>query len=211
AYAAVTPADLAGCTPANLDAFLDEWKSTLPQREAGGCMIARPWDLLQHNAAQIAGDFRARGVNEQAGCRPMDFALVGPVKGLCIDPSACLDPLVAADTTNGPVVIDRDAIIGPFTRLEGPCYVGPGSHVLGAKIRAGTSIGPMCRVGGEVEECILQGFSNKYHEGFLGHSWLGEWVNIGAGAQTSDLRHDYGEVVMTVGGLRVPTGRNKVG
>jgi UDP-N-acetylglucosamine diphosphorylase/glucosamine-1-phosphate N-acetyltransferase len=211
AYALVEPADLSGCTPANLLSFLDHWKSTLPRREAGGCLLTRPWDLLQWNGQQIIRDVHDRGPNEQAGCRPMDFALVGPVNGLWIDPTARLDPLVAADTTNGPVVIDRGAEIGPFTRLEGPCYVGAGTRLMGATVRAGTSIGPMCRVGGEVEESVLQGFSNKYHDGFLGHSWLGEWVNIGAGAQTSDLRHDYGEVVMTVGGLRVPTGQTKVG
>src|SRR5262249_49222008 len=55
------------------------------------------------------------------------------------------------------------------------------------------------------------GRCNKYHDGFLGHSYLGEWVNVGAGAQTSDLRNDYGEIVMTLGGERVPSGRNKIG
>src|SRR5262249_18804009 len=109
------------------------------------------------------------------------------------------------------VIIERDAVIGAFTRLEGPCYVGPGTNVLGAKIRAGTTLGPCCRVGGEIEASILQGFSNKYHDGFLGHSYVGEWVNIGAGTQTSDLRNDYGEVILTQAGLRVATGSSKVG
>jgi len=109
------------------------------------------------------------------------------------------------------VLIDRGAFVAAFTRLEGPCYIGQGSHVLGAKIRAGTTIGPYCRIGGEVEASIVHGFANKYHDGFLGHSYVGEWVNIGAGAHTSDLRHDYGEVIVTVAGLRVPTGCTKVG
>src|SRR5262249_16686541 len=65
--------------------------------------------------------------------------------------------------------------------------------------------------GGEVEASIIHGFSNKYHDGFLGHSYVGEWVNIGAGAQTSDLRHDYGEVSVTVAGMRMRTGCTKVG
>ena len=81
----------------------------------------------------------------------------------------------------------------------------------GAKIRAGTTLGPDCRVGGEVEASILHGYTNKYHEGFLGHSYVGEWVNLGAGTHNSDLRNDYGEVTITVRGQPVRTGCNKVG
>jgi UDP-N-acetylglucosamine diphosphorylase/glucosamine-1-phosphate N-acetyltransferase len=173
-------------------------------------MVARPWDLVRLNGSQIGQDFRARG-SQACSARPMDFSLVGPAGQLCIDPSARIDPLVVADTTGGPVVIDRDAAVTAFTRLEGPCYIGPGTQVFGAKIRAGTSLGPYCRVGGEVEASVIQGFSNKYHDGFLGHSYLGEWVNIGAGTQTSDLRLDYGEVVLTQAGGRIATGATKVG
>jgi UDP-N-acetylglucosamine diphosphorylase/glucosamine-1-phosphate N-acetyltransferase len=108
-------------------------------------------------------------------------------------------------------VIDREAVVTAFSRLEGPCYVGPQTHVLGAKVRTGTTLGPNCRVGGEVEACIVQGYANKYHDGFLGHSYVGEWVNLGAGTQNSDLRNDYGPVEVTVDGRLVSTGRTKVG
>ncbi len=210
AFALLTPDMLDGCTAEDFDQFLDRWKRSLPRHEAGGTMITRPWDLLAHNARQIARDFRARG--EQArSARPMDFSLVGPAGQLCIDPSANLDPLVVADTTGGPVIVDRDAMITAFTKLEGPCYIGPGTQVLGARIRPGTTLGPYCRIGGEVENSVVQGFSNKCHDGYLGHSHVGEWVNIGAGAQTSDLRHDYGEIVLNHGGVRLPTGATKLG
>ena len=106
---------------------------------------------------------------------------------------------------------NRGAVVTAFTRLEGPCYVGPDSQVIGAKLRAGTSLGPNCRVGGEVEASVVLGHSNKYHDGFLGHAYVGEWVNLGAGTQTSDLRNDYGEVTVVVGGLPVRTGQTKVG
>jgi len=210
AYAFVTPELLAGVTPGNIDLHLEEWKSLLPRREAGGTMIGRPWELVERNGEEIERDLRARG-DRGLNKRPMDFSLVGPAGRLRLDPSAKIEPLVVADTTNGAVVVDRDAHIAAFTRLEGPCYVGPGSQIHGAKIRGGTSIGPYCHIGGEVEASIVHGFSNKYHDGFLGHSYVGEWVNIGAGAQTSDLRHDYGEVILTLGGLRIPTGSHKVG
>ena len=123
--------------------------------------------------------------------------MVGPAGNAQLHghPSVRVDPLVVADTTNGPVIVDRDAYLGAFTRLEGPCYVGPASHILGAKIRAGTTLGPCCRVGGEVEASIVQGHGNKYHDGFLGQATVGEWVNVGAGARTATCGNDYGEVV----------------
>src|SRR5262249_23608760 len=136
---------------------------------------------------------------------------VGPTGLLLVHPTARVDPMVVADTTRGPVVIDHDAVVSAFSRLEGPCYIGPGTHLLGAKVRLGTTLGPGCRVGGEVECSILQGQSNKYHDGFLGHSYVGEWVNLGAGTHNSDLRNDYGEVTVTVDGRPVATGLTKVG
>ena len=82
----------------------------------------------------------------------------------------------------------QGAEIHPFTRIEGPCYIGRKSILLGAKCREGNSIGPMCRIGGEVEESIIQGYSNKYHDGFLGHAYVGQWVNLGALTTNSDLQ-----------------------
>ncbi len=82
--------------------------------------------------------------------------------------------------------------------------------IVGAKVRGG-SYGPMCKIGGEAEANIVQGYSNKYHDGFLGHSYLGEWVNLAAGTQTSDLRNDYGPIRVSVAGRRISTGRTKIG
>ena len=72
-------------------------------------------------------------------------------------------------------------------------------------------MGPNCRIGGELEASIVQGNSNKYHDGFVGHSYIGEWVNFGAGTQVSDLRNDYADVDVTVAGESVSTGLTKVG
>ena len=82
---------------------------------------------------------------------------------------------------------------------------------MGAKLRGGVTLGPHCRIGGEVETSIVHGHTNKYHEGFLGYSYLGEWVNLGAGTHSSDLRNDYGPVDVILDGRRVATGRNKIG
>ena len=114
------------------------------------------------------------------------------------------------DATRGPVLIGREAVVQAFSRVEGPCYLGPGTQVLAARLRGG-SFGPQCRLGGEVESSVVQGFSNKYHDGFLGHSYVGEWVNFGAGSHTSDLRTDYGPIKMTVNGAAVQSGVIKIG
>jgi UDP-N-acetylglucosamine diphosphorylase/glucosamine-1-phosphate N-acetyltransferase len=210
AYAALGPDRLTYCSPNTLDDCLETWKGTLPCCQAGGRLLRYPWELVEHNAEQLRLDFR----HTAAGRPPSaagQLAVVGAVEELFIDPTARVEPFVVADTRTGPVVVDRDAVVTAFTRLEGPCYVGPRTHVLGAKIRGGTTLGPDCRVGGEVEASIIHGQSNKYHDGFLGHSYVGEWVNLGAGTSNSDLRNDYGEVTVTVAGRRVPTGLTKVG
>ena len=82
--------------------------------------------------------------------------------------------------------------IFPNAVIEGPAYVGDGSLIkIGAKIYENTSIGPVCKVGGEVEGCILHGYANKQHDGFLGHSYLCPWVNLGADTNNSDLKNNY--------------------
>ncbi len=207
AYAVVGPEHL-GDGLDGLDDWPRSWKK-LPTRDAGGQLVRHLWELVDLNAEQIAADWSAGGA-----CFPISSngpAVVGRRQWLAIDPTARIDPMVVADTTNGPVVIDREAVVTAFTRLEGPCYVGPRAQVHGAKIRAGTTLGPESRIGGEVECSIVQGHSNKYHDGFLGHSYVGEWVNLGAGTQNSDLRNDYGAVRVMVDGRLVATGRSKVG
>ncbi len=209
AYAVLTPDELSGVSPARLPHCVEQWRKTLPHRPAGGQLVRFLWDIVDANTEQLAVDFQHLPRSE-AG-RPGTLTLVGRSDWLRVDPTARVDPFVVADTSNGPVIIDRDAVITSFSRLEGPCWVGPRSQVFAANIRGGTSIGPNCRIGGEVEASIVHANSNKYHEGFLGHSYVGEWVNLGAGTHTSDLRNDYGEVKMMVNGSLIATGRKKIG
>ncbi len=92
----------------------------------------------------------------------------------------------------GPIVVRENATVEPLAYVEGPAAIGESSIVrAGARIRGGTSIGPVCRVGGEVAETVFQGFANKQHDGFLGHSFVGEWVNLGANTNNSDLKNTY--------------------
>ncbi len=211
AFAVVTRQHLQALTADNLTALLKQWQETLPNQPAGGTMIRHAWDLVEQNGQQILWDFAGLGIANRLGKSSAHLAMVGPAPLLWIDPTARVEPLVMVDTTQGPVIIDHHAVVTAFTRLEGPCYIGPRTQVFGARIRGGTTLGPQCRVGGEVEACILHGFSNKYHDGFLGHSYLGEWCNLGAGTQNSDLRNDYGEVTVPVAGQNTPTRQTKVG
>jgi UDP-N-acetylglucosamine diphosphorylase/glucosamine-1-phosphate N-acetyltransferase len=190
------------------DAWLEMCQAALPRREAGGRLLRHLWELVHLNGEQIARDFAQR-----AGSAPLPsgLAVVGPEERLRIDPRAKVEPMVVADTRGGPVVIEAGAVVSAFSRLEGPCFIGAGTQILGAKVRAGTTLGPNCRLGGEVEASIVQGHSNKYHDGFLGHAYLGEWVNLGAGTSNSDLRNDYGPVTVTVNGRPITTGLTKVG
>jgi UDP-N-acetylglucosamine diphosphorylase/glucosamine-1-phosphate N-acetyltransferase len=210
AYAVLDLPHLRRVIPTLLELAVEEWLRVLPAREVGGTLVQRPWELVDLNATEIVKDFEAR-TDAIASQQPIGFSLVGPPDRLFIDPTAKIDPMVVADTTNGPVFIGPGAVVQAFTRLEGPCGIGTGAMVFGAKIRAGTTVGPYCRVGGEVECSILLGYANKYHEGFLGHSYVGEWVNLAAGTHTSDLRCDYRPVTVPIDGVEVPTGRTKVG
>ncbi|MDW8021237.1 MAG: putative sugar nucleotidyl transferase [Nitrososphaerota archaeon] len=175
-------------------------------------LINYPWDLVEHNRDEIRREFNA--FEELNGVSPREFRgleIMGDEDWVFISRGARIYPNVVFDTSDGPIIIDEGAIIFPFTVIFGPSYVGRDSWVVGGKIREGTAIGPVCRVGGEVEESIIHGYGNKYHEGFLGHSYVGEWVNLGALTTVSDLKNDYSNVEVYVNGKLIDTGRIKVG
>lgn len=209
AYAILDREQLQTASIATLSRCLENWRRTLPCHPAEGRLITYPWELVNQNGEQLANDFARIGRHGNHPLHPL--TLVGPANQLFVEPTADVDPAVVADTRGGPVLIDKHAVVQAFTRLEGPCYIGPHTHVKSAQIHGGTTLGPQCRIGGEVEASIVHGYTNKAHTGFLGHSYLGEWVNFGAGTQTSDLRNDYGKVSVTLGGRATPTGSMKIG
>ncbi|MAE67305.1 MAG: hypothetical protein CMJ18_23840 [Phycisphaeraceae bacterium] len=170
------------------------------------------WELVLANPDQISADFVAAGRVGIEGTVEQPCGIRGSRDDVYIAPGATVHPMVVIDAEHGPVYLDQNVEVHPFTRIEGPCYVGPGSILLGAKCREGNSIGPVCRVGGEIEESIIQGYSSKYHDGFLGHAYVGEWVNLGALTTNSDLKNDYGQVEVILDGRKpVNTGSMKVG
>jgi UDP-N-acetylglucosamine diphosphorylase/glucosamine-1-phosphate N-acetyltransferase len=206
-------ADLPNLSADSIESLLDAAAKRLPAAEGRTLPTWNyTWDLILANPGQLVEDFRRAGRRGIEGTIEPPSAIRGSPADVYVAPGARVHPMVVLDAEHGPIYIDRDAEIHPFTRIEGPCYVGRGSILLGAKCREGNSIGPFCRVGGEIEESILQGYSNKYHDGFLGHAYVGQWVNLGALTSNSDLKNDYSNVSVLLD-LHTPidTGSAKVG
>ena len=133
-------------------------------------------------------------------------------KGVFLGPGVEINDPVVFDSKPGPIVVDADVKIGPFSFLRGPVYVGPKSRISEhASIKDGVSIAHTCKIGGEVEGTILEAYSNKQHHGFLGHSYLGSWINLGAGTCNSDLKNTYGTVNMQYGDEKISTGMQFIG
>jgi UDP-N-acetylglucosamine diphosphorylase/glucosamine-1-phosphate N-acetyltransferase len=119
---------------------------------------------------------------------------------------------VVFDTGGGPIVIDQNVRLGPHSFFRGPIYIGPNSKVSEhAAIKDEVSIAHTCKIGGEVEASVIEPYSNKQHHGFLGHSYLGSWINLGAGTCNSDLKNTYGTVNMQYGDRKVSTGMQFLG
>ncbi|HMF38971.1 MAG TPA: hypothetical protein VKF17_20220, partial [Isosphaeraceae bacterium] len=211
ACALVGPEDAVSLDPHGIDSWFDKIAAGYSGIDVGGEWIFRPWDLVARNGTYIERDFQVARRSGVTNRQLATLALVGPSNLLRVHETARIDPYTVFDTTTGPIIVAPNVWVQPFTRVEGPCYIGPETQLFRANIRGSVSVGPNCRIGGEVEGTIVHGFSNKYHEGFLGHAYIGEWVNLGAITSNSDLRNDYGEVSVPLQGDPVPTGQAKVG
>jgi len=123
-----------------------------------------------------------------------------------------LGEYVVTDTSSGPVILERNAVIGPFCFLNGPAYIGHGAKLIEhAAVKDAVSIGHTTKIGGEVEASVIEPYTNKQHHGFLGHSYLGSWINLGAGTCNSDLKNTYGTVNVEYQGEKIATGMQFVG
>ena len=179
-------------------------------------MVNYIWDLVSRNRSEIEADFER--IKPNLDFKNMfkhsqvdDQALIYDVEKVYVGKDSSIDGQVVLDAREGLIFIGERVTIRPHTRVSGPCYVGEDCVLVGGKVGGGSSIGPVCRIGGEVEESIFLGYSNKCHQGFLGHSYVGEWVNLGALTTNSDLKNNYGPVRVMVDGTLVDSGLAKVG
>jgi UDP-N-acetylglucosamine diphosphorylase/glucosamine-1-phosphate N-acetyltransferase len=167
---------------------------------SGGWWAHDIWDYVRHLVPMLEHDIPLLGEGHSSAL-PAGAIAVGrhPVY---VEEGAEVEPSVCFDTTAGPILLRAGSHAHAFTRLVGPLYVGAGSSVTADRIAA-SSIGDTCKVHGEMSNSILVGHANKGHDGFVGHSVLGRWVNLGAGTITSNLKNTYGTVQLwTPEGLR---------
>jgi len=211
AYARLRAATAAALEASDALALIARAKEKVRSVAAPQKLLSYPWQLIEHNGECIAADFAALPHKGVRGELAAPSVIYGDRDQVYIAPTARVHPMVVLDTHGGPVIIEDGAAVFPHTRVEGPTCIGRDTHIVGGKIREGCSIGPVCRVGGEVEESIIHGCTNKYHDGFLGHAYVGEWVNLGALTTNSDLKNDYGNVEVYVKGELVNSGSAKVG
>jgi len=199
--------------PQNKDGIIpSSWFDELPSEDIDGIFIRYPWDLVHHNPEQIKTDFAYFNRGGQLLGKIYPNVTLLNEKNIYIAAGARIKSGAVLDAEDGPIFIDEGATIMANACLQGPVFVGAKSTIkMGAKIYESTSIGEGCKVGGEVEESIIHSYSNKQHEGYLGHAYLGQWVNLGADTNNSDLKNNYGTVKVYIDGEMVDSGSLFVG
>lgn len=196
--AALLPADAeipADLSPADVTSFLLDKR--LPLREAEFQTFDYPfhvvgalYDLFEANIARKIADRNYTEIQ--------DGVFTG--EGVTIAKNAVFH------TDEGPIVLEDGVKVMDFTYLCGPIYIGPKSRVIErSSVKDFASIGHTCKIGGEVEACVIESYTNKQHHGFLGHAYVGSWVNLGAGTSNSDLKNTYGKVRIVHRGHRMDT------
>jgi len=189
----------------------ERWSGPLPERdglEIRGLRLGGAIDLLNGCERLLERDCAVLAA-EGSDAVPAGAVVLGDPQAVAVR-TASVEPHVVFDVRKGPIVLEPDVVVRAGTRLEGPLYVAPHTVLLGGTIRH-CSIGPQCRVHGEVANSVFLGYGNKSHDGFVGHSVIGQWVNLGAGTITSNLKNTYGEVRLDLPTGRLATGRANVG
>jgi UDP-N-acetylglucosamine diphosphorylase/glucosamine-1-phosphate N-acetyltransferase len=153
-----------------------------------------PWEILAQSDKLIVTDFeiwRTAHANFRDSGIMHGAHIIGDARDVHLGEGSVVQPGCVLDVTSGPIIIASRALV-KWSQVQGPAFIGPGCIIDGARVRSGTSLGPNCKVGGEISATIFQSRVNKAHDGFVGHSWAGRWVNFGALATTSNLKNTYG-------------------
>jgi len=175
-------------------------------------LVNYPWDLINQNSDLLKKDYlREADERESEGIVDDKATVYGDTRNLHIGRGSRVEAFALLDAREGPIFVGNDTTLHSGSRVTGPTSIGDKSIIASGLIREGCSIGPVCRVGGELEETIIQGYTNKYHTGFIGHAYIGEWVNLGAATTNSDLKNTYGTVKVQTEKKRVDTNSMKVG
>lgn len=180
----------------------------LPDLEVAGAWLTHVWDLVSRGPDRLAADLAAT-LAEGMQRVPDGVWRLGE-GALALGSDVRLEPGVVLDTRDGPIELANGVEVLAGARLAGPLYAGPGSRLLGGSIST-SSAGPMSYLRGEIEESTVLGYTNKAHDGFLGHAYVGSWVNLGALTTNSDLKNNYGSIRVGPPDGTVDTGLTKLG
>ncbi len=184
-----------------------------PTEESSFTLYSSLWNMIHENPQVIENDAKQFSKNfTSIDAKLCQGVFIVNEQAVAVGKNVNISPSVVLDASKGSIILDDGVTIQPHSSIIGPVYIGKGTLIKsGSKIFGGATIGPMCKVGGEIENSIILGYSNKQHDGYLGHSYLGEWCNLGAGTNTSDLRNDYGNVSVKIENQNIDTGSMFVG
>ncbi|MFA3781927.1 putative sugar nucleotidyl transferase [Melioribacteraceae bacterium 4301-Me] len=171
------------------------------------------WDIIKVNGEQITADYKVlTKKNKNYINKKYNGVYFINKKEIFIGANTVIYPTVVIDASEGPVYIGSNVKILPHAAIEGPAFIGDNSLIkMKASIYANSSIGEVCKIGGEIENTIFQSYSNKQHDGFLGHSYIGSFVNLGADTTSSDLKNNYSKVSVLLNNKSVDTGMQFLG
>jgi len=195
-------------TPLTLKKLISECK-TLESSDLD--FLTYPWDLVNASAELIVKDYSVLGKKGCEGTMGDKVMVYGDEEKVYVGEGSFVEAFVTLDARDGPIYIGNETVVHSGSRISGPTYIGNKTIITSGLIREGCSVGHVCRVGGELEETIVHGYTNKYHTGFIGHAYIGEWVNLGAATTNSDLKNTYGTVQVVTKGKKLDTGQKKVG
>ncbi len=189
-----------------------EHAEEIPDFDTTATLYHHCWEIMGDIDREIRDDFEflRRDFPTSEQVRLHEGSILVNRDDIFLGTGAEVKPGALIDASHGPVYIGANTRVEPQAAIYGPTYVGPNSVVVAGKVEA-SSIGHTCRVGGEVEESIFHSYVNKYHAGFIGHSYVGSWVNFGAMTTNSDLKNNYSNIRVTLNGESLDTGSIKVG
>lgn len=188
----------------------------LPTKEVDVKLVNYLWDLVYLNGEELRKDFKfyMKKKKENVGVEYKKYSGVNFInrKQIFIGKNVEIKPGVVLDAADGPIFIEKNVAIFPNAVIQGPVFIGESSKIKsGAAIYPNVSIGRVCKVGGEVEDSIIMSYTNKQHSGYIGHSYLGSWINLGADTNCSDLQNNYASVKVQINGRHIDSGRQFVG
>jgi UDP-N-acetylglucosamine diphosphorylase/glucosamine-1-phosphate N-acetyltransferase len=173
------------------------------RRPVGGELFRYPWEIVGDLSNLLEGDWKSTDAviesEVEARMETQDHIHIGE--------RTTVHPTAIINAEAGSIYISHDVRIGAYTVIDGPAYIGPGTHIHPYTwLHGGNAIGAVCRMAGELHGCVISAYTNKQHAGFLGHAYVGSWVNLGAGCSNSDLKNTYGKIKVPINGTDVDTG-----